>query len=207
MFYLLTLSALERECEGERSAVITEKKVFGYGGWIFPRVALARAHHKCTLRNSLGAGEFSISGNGNDWNGLCNTSRWRWRQGATNFQLSDSSSKLDLSLVWSSLAGSQTEDRIGQAEVSFSLSLSVSGTIASCVYRSRHLWLQVERKGQRVGGGIDTPLIMNRFPSFNSVGKPRKFALPRSSAKKMLNHKMSFPLASNNLQLVFPPRK
>lgn len=53
---------------------------------------------------------------------------------------------------------------------------------------------------------IDTPLIMNRFPSFNSVTKPRKFALPRLGAKKMLNHKMSFPLASNNLQLVFPPK-
>lgn len=135
MFYLLTLSALEGVSvwERERSAVITEKKVFGYGGWIFPRVALARAHHKCTLSSALGAGEFSISGNGNDWNGLCNTSRWRWRQGATNFQLSDSSSKLDLSLVWSSLAGSQTEDRIGQAEVSFSLlSLSLGRSPVAC---------------------------------------------------------------------------
>lgn len=124
--FIYWLCQLQSEREGERSAVITEKKVFGYGGWIFPRVALARAHHKCTLSSALGAGEFSISGNGNDWNGLCNTSRWRWRQGATNFQLSDSSSKLDLSLVWSSLAGSQTEDRIGQAEVYFSLSLSLS---------------------------------------------------------------------------------
>lgn len=121
--FIYWLCQLQSERKGERSAVITEKKVFGYGGWIFPRVALARAHHKCTLSSALGAGEFSISGNGNDWNGLCNTSRWRWRQGATNFQLSDSSSILDLSLVWSSLAGSQTEDRIGQAEVSFSLPL------------------------------------------------------------------------------------
>lgn len=121
MFYLLTLSATERK-RGRKKCCHNRKKGFWLRWLNFPE-GCSRAHHKCTLRNSLGAGEFSISGNGNDWNGLCNTSRWRWRQGATNFQLSDSSSKLDLSLVWSSLAGSQTEDRIGQAEVSFSLPL------------------------------------------------------------------------------------
>lgn len=88
-----------------------------------------------------------------------------------------------------------------------SLSLSVFGTIASCVYRFRHLQLQVERKGQRVGGGIDTPLIMNRFPSFNSVGKPRKFCTPAIECEENAQPQNVISISLEQPPTCFSPRK
>lgn len=94
----------------------------------------------------------------------------------------------------SSLAGSQTEDR--DRRKSLSLSLLLHRMIASCVCRFRHLQSPARYRGRRRGG---TPLIMNRFPSFNSVGK---FALTLLCECEENTQPQN--VISISLQLVFP---